>query len=226
MSDRAERRRLVIFDMDGTLIDSGALILGAQILTAKRLGLTHPGREAGFAVVGLSLGLALEHLFGTDVPTGRMVEVYKDAFHELRADPAIAEQPFDAIEAAMDAIAAMPGTHLAIATGKTLRGVDQVLDRFGWRHRFGPIQTADNAPSKPDPGMILNALAETGCDPARTVMIGDSVHDMRMARAAGVAALAVTWGFQSSSLLREAGATHVAKTVADLPDAVLEAIGA
>ncbi len=99
-------------------------------------------------------------------------------------------------------------------------GVDRVMALHGWRDLFATFQTPDSAPSKPHPGMILNGMSAVGAAPSRTIMIGDSVHDMRMAKAAGVGAIAVSWGLQPPALLVEAGADVVAREVAELPDLV------
>jgi phosphoglycolate phosphatase len=212
---------LLLFDVDGTLIDSRNIIIGAQRLTADALGLQHPGDAKGFAVVGLSLDRALIELFGDDVPADHMCEVYKGIFQSLRGQAGYEEPPFDGIDTLLTRASQRASTRLGVATGKTFRGLNHILDVNGWRPLFATIQTADNAPSKPDPGMIRQAIAEAGARPARTLMIGDSVHDVAMAVAAGVTPIAVSWGFQPASLLVEAGARLVAHSVAEL-DALIE----
>jgi phosphoglycolate phosphatase len=167
--------------------------------------------------VGRSLEVALIDLFGDVVAPQRMVETYKDIFHGLRGQPGYEELMFAGVPALLGGLAARPDTRLAIATGKANRGVQHIIEKHGWDGLFVSVQTADTAPSKPAPGMILNALAEAGAEPARTVMIGDSVHDMAMARAAGVKAIAVAWGFQPPALLMAAGADALAQEVAELP---------
>jgi phosphoglycolate phosphatase len=142
----------------------------------------------------------------------------------MRGSEGYEEPLFGGIARVLAELSGRHGTKLGIATGKTLRGVDYVVDLHGWDGLFATIQTADSAPSKPDPGMILQAMAETGGQPGRTVMIGDSVHDMRMARAAGVAAIAVSWGFQPASMLVDAGAHLVAQTADELPRLIDEAL--
>jgi phosphoglycolate phosphatase len=215
---------LLLFDVDGTLIDSRNIIIGAQRLTADSLGLKHPGDEKGFAVVGLSLDRALIELFGHQVPADRMCEVYKGIFQSLRGQPGYEEPPFDGIDALLRRAAQRASTRLGVATGKTFRGLNHVLDVNGWRPLFATIQTADNAPSKPDPGMIRQGMAEAGASPDRTLMIGDSVHDVAMAVAAGVTPIAVSWGFQPASLLVEAGARLVAHSVAELDELIETAL--
>lgn len=212
--------RLIIFDVDGTLVDSAAIILRSQYDTFARHGLVHPGREAGLGVVGLTLDIALAQLAGLDAPDDALSETYKSVFNNFRthlADyPDLAEPLYPGVEAALARLAADPRSVLAIATGKSRRGADYLLDRHNWRALFKSVQTADDAPSKPDPGMILRAMAETGASPEQTVMIGDSTFDMMMAVSADVVPLGVTWGFQPSERLVEAGAQHLVTHYDDL----------
>lgn len=211
---------LVIFDLDGTLVSSDAIILGAQEEAFRLRGLAHPGREAGLGVVGLTLDIALMRLAGLDRPDDALTETYKEVFGAMRreaaSNPALDEPLFDGVPEVLDELARRPGTALGIATGKSRRGADYIVERHGWAGLFGTIQTADDAPSKPHPEMILRAMRETGADPAETFMVGDSSFDMEMAVAAGVVPVAVSWGFQPVAALRAAGARHVIEAAADL----------
>ena len=216
---------LILFDLDGTLLDSGDIIIAAQEQTAAALGLIHPGREAGFAVVGLSLELALGELFGAGAPVDELTDTYKRTFNGMRGSGGFEEKLFDGVAAMLAELSAWERAKLGVATGKTRRGLDYVVDMYGWHDLFVTLQTADSAPSKPHPGMILQAIAAAGSSPQRTVMIGDSVHDMRMAKAAGVGAIAVSWGFQPVSMLVEAGAAHVASRASDLPALIAACLG-
>ena len=216
--------RLVIFDVDGTLIDSAAIILRAQVDTFARHGLVHPGRAAGLGVIGLSLGVALMQLAGFDEPDEALTQTYRDVFNTLRANaesmPELAEPLYPGAAKALTRLSGQQVTRLAIATGKSRRGADYLLDRHDWHRVFSSIQTADDAPSKPHPGMIARAMAETGIGPERTVMIGDSTFDMEMAVAAGVTAIGVNWGFQPVARLLASGAHHILQNYADLPDLI------
>lgn len=215
---------LILFDVDGTLIDSSAIIIGSMERTAAELGLEFPGREAGFGVVGLTLDIALRELFGDAAPVETMVATYTRVFQGLRGTAGFEEAAFDGIQGVLDELRGWGGAKLGVATGKRMRGVDHIMALHGWRPLFDTFQTPDSAPSKPHPGMILNGMQEVGSAPGRTVMIGDSVHDMRMAKAAGVTAIGVSWGFQPPALLAEAGADMVARQVGDLPGLVAEAL--
>lgn len=212
---------LVIFDLDGTLIDSAAIILEAQYETFARCGRVHPGREAGLGIVGLTLDIALMRLAGLDKPDDVLTETYRQVFNAMRVqaetDPALAEPLFPGVEAMLAELAARPGMRLGIATGKSRRGLDYIVERHGWQRFFTTLQSADDAPSKPHPGMILRAMSETGARPEQTAMVGDSSFDIEMAIAAGVAPIAVSWGFQPVATLQALGARAVLSDCAELP---------
>lgn len=213
---------LVIFDLDGTLINSEAILLASQIETFLRHGLVHPGREAGLGIVGLTLDIALMRLAGLDRPDMALTETYREVFGAMRvaADPALDEPLFPGVAETLASLVARPGLRLGIATGKSRRGADYIIERHGWQGLFDTVQTADDAPSKPHPGMILRAMAETGASPARTAMVGDSSFDIEMAVAAGVVPVAVSWGFQPAASLVALGARHVLADFTELPGAL------
>lgn len=202
----------MIFDVDGTLVDSQDLIVAAQHQAFGALGLEPPGRTKALSIVGLSLPEAFTALVGLDGPVRELAEAYKAAFQRLRADPSYAEPLFPGAEEAMARLE-QAGFLLGIATGKSRRGVAHLLDRYGWGSRFATIQTADDAPSKPHPAMLLQALDETGAGPHEAAMIGDTTFDMGMARAAGIGAVGAAWGYHPAAALREAGAHVLAATL-------------
>ena len=215
---------LIIFDLDGTLINSEAIILGAQYETFERCGLPHPGREAGLGIVGLSLDIALARLAGLEVPDDRLTQTYREVFTAMReqaaADPSLDEPLFPGVAETLAALRSMPGVKLGIATGKSRKGAEFIVARHGWGDLFDVVQSADDAPSKPHPGMILNAMAAAGAAPERTAMVGDSSFDVEMAVAAGAVPVAVSWGFQPVASLVALGARHVLTRMEDLPAAL------
>ncbi len=170
-----------------------------------------PARERLLAIVGLSLPNAFARLAADDAgfPIESFVEQYKAAFHALRRAEQHLEPLFPGAREAIDALAAHDDVVLGIATGKSRRGVDAVLGRHGLLDRFVTIQTADDAPSKPDPGMVLNAMGEVGAAPANTIVVGDTAFDVSMARAAGAQAIGVAWGYHETTELAAAGALTV-----------------
>lgn len=209
---------LVVFDVDGTLIDSQAMILAAMQAAWMGEDLTPPDRAATLSIVGLSLPVAMERL-GPDLPPvrrDRLVAGYKDAFAGLRAQDTAPLYP--GALAALDRLAARPETLLGIATGKSRRGLDHVLAAHGLTDRFVTLQVADDHPSKPHPSMLHRALAETGA--ARAVMLGDTTYDIDMATNAGLPALGVAWGYHPVQALTAAGARHVLHRFDDLPAAL------
>jgi phosphoglycolate phosphatase len=209
--------RLVIFDMDGTLVDSQHIIVAAMDRAFEDVGASAPSREETLSIVGLSLREAMHALTGADDETvARLADCYKAAFQELRQDPSHHEPLYPGAAEALDALAAEDEVLLGIATGKSQRGVEKVLERFSWEGRFLTVQTADGHPSKPHPSMIKTALAETGVEANRAVMIGDTVFDMQMASAAGVRGIGVAWGYHDEAHLMPAGAWIVASDYADL----------
>ena len=211
--------KLVIFDCDGTLVDSQHMIVAAMQEVYAAHGIALPPRETLLSVVGLSLPQAFEQLAdGAPFPVAAMVERYKAAFQAMRSAAMHHLEPL--YPGAADAIAGLArrgDVALGIATGKSQRGVRMVLGRHGLLDHFSTIKTADDAPSKPDPGMVLAAMHDAGVHPADTVVVGDTTYDMAMARAAGVAGIGVNWGYHAAARLAEAGA----HTVIDRFDSLL-----
>ena len=216
--------RLALFDCDGTLVDSQASICMAMEQCFAAASLPPPARQATRRVVGLSLLEAVRMLHPEGAPGlhREMAEEYKRAFQRLRAD-AMAEEPlFDGIADVLDRLAGA-GWLLGIATGKSNRGLDFCLERHGLRDRFVTLQTADLHPSKPHPAMALQAMAEAGAIPGASVMIGDTSYDIVMAKAAGMPAIGVAWGYHDAAELLAEGADRVAEHPDELP-ALLEAL--
>ena len=209
--------RLFIFDVDGTLVDSQEGIVAAQMRAFADCGLAPPTRERALSIVGLSLHEAFTNLMDGD-PThaGRLSEAYKAAATLVREDMALDDPLYPGAEAAVATLARRPGVLLGLATGKSRRGVDRLLWQHAWQATFATLQTADDHPSKPAPAMILRALEETGVAAADAVMIGDTSFDMAMAKAAGVSAIGVAWGYHRRAHLIEAGADFIARDFDDL----------
>ena len=202
------RLRLVIFDVDGTLVDSQGDILGAMRASFANEGLDAPGRSAILGIVGLSLDVAMARLAPqVDAAThNRLVQGYKDAYVEMRAKIGAA-QSSPLYPGALDVLKqlhAVPDVLIGVATGKSKRGLDKLVEAHGLEHFFVTRQVADFHPSKPHPSMILEAMRETGVEPADTAMVGDTSYDMDMARAAGVHGIGVGWGYHPATALRSA----------------------
>ena len=218
--------RLVIFDVDGTLIDSQAEIMAATALSFASENLSLPDRPAVLSIVGLSLAEAFAVLCPECklAQQTRMVHAYKAAFNDLRGPDGIAEMSpmFDGALATLQALHAQHNTLLAVATGKSKRGLDKMIERHGLEGFFVSQQVADFHPSKPHPAMVLAALSETGVDAEQAVMLGDTTFDMDMGRSAGVGTIGVSWGYHDVASLR---ADIIIDTFAALPAAIDNLIG-
>lgn len=212
------RLRLAVFDVDGTLVDSQHNIVEAMAMACTAAGVAVPADAATRAIIGLSLAEAVAAVTpDADAGQRRRVETaYKEAFVSLRARPDHAEPLFPGVPEMLAAVEA-DGALLGIATGKSRRGVDVALERHGLQGRFVTVQTADEGPGKPHPGMLLRAMSEVSADADATVMIGDTSFDMEMARAARSDAVGVAWGYHPADALRQAGARVIAATCADVP---------
>ncbi|HZB37639.1 MAG TPA: HAD hydrolase-like protein, partial [Beijerinckiaceae bacterium] len=148
--------KLIVFDVDGTLVDSEDLIVAAQRAAFLAHGLEPPTRERSLSIVGLSLVQAMRVLV-PDGPAESLAEGYKTAFQRLRADPAYREPLFPGAAELLAELSGRDEVVLGIATGKSRRGVAHLLARHGWERVFATIQTADHHPSKPHPAMLEQA---------------------------------------------------------------------
>jgi len=214
--------RLAIFDCDGTLVDSGATIYAAVAEAFVIHGLALPEPRTCKRVVGLSLVEAMAALV-PDQPAEQHVELaetYKSWFTRARIEGRVEEPLFEGMLDLLDRLE-QEGWLLAVATGKSDRGLKHGLEGHGIHARFVSLQTADRHPSKPHPSMALQAIADAGAAPGTSAVIGDTSFDMAMARAAGATAVGVAWGYHEPHELMAAGAVGVA----DKPGDVLRLIG-
>jgi len=209
--------RLVLFDCDGTLVDSQHLIVATMDDAFRTCGLPPPTRARTLSIVGLSLAEAMIELVPSAKPYDiqRLVAAYRDGATRVRAS-GIEDTLYEGAAETVARLAGRNDTVLGVATGKSHRGVLRLFDHHGWHDHFATIQTADNNPSKPHPGMIVSAMSETGAAPGTTVMIGDTTYDMIMARAAGCRAIGVTWGYHAEADLVRAGAHEIVRDYAGL----------
>ena len=209
--------RLAIFDCDGTLVDSGGPITRAVAETFEQHGLAVPPPSECRRVIGLSLGEAMRSLVpeASNVEHALLTETYKRNFLQARLEGRVEEPLFDGIAELLDALEA-DGWQLAVATGKSDRGLGHCLDCNGLAARFVSLQTADRHPSKPHPSMALQAMADAAASPETTVVIGDTSYDMAMARAAGATGIGAGWGYHDERELLAAGAVAVAAEPGDV----------
>lgn len=215
--------RLVVFDCDGTLVDSQHGIVAAAEAAWRAHGLPAPDPAAVRQVVGLNLDEAIAMLqpeAGVELVT-RLVDSYKQAFFELRSRPDHHEPLFPGIAELLAALD-RPEVLLGIATGKNMRGLRATLARHDLAGRFATLQTPDTCRGKPHPEMVERALAETGATTMTTYVIGDTTYDMQMAYNARVAGIGVAWGYHAPEALLAAGARQVIAHPLDLTDILME----
>lgn len=191
---------LILFDVDGTLVDSQAHIVAAMDRAFAQQGLVAPNRAAILSIVGLSLDQAFAQLCPDQSAAvrGQLVEGYKQAFADLRKTQTLSPL-YPGVMAGLAAMNARANCVLGVATGKSKRGLDHIIDAHDLGGMFVTTQVADFHPSKPHPSMALTAMAEAGAE--RGVMIGDTTYDMQMGQAAGLKTIGVTWGYHSPDML-------------------------
>jgi phosphoglycolate phosphatase len=214
--------KLVLFDCDGTLVDSAGLIHETMRRTFVHFGKPEPSFEDTKAIIGLTLDIAIARMQGkqhVDDEAIEMMAYYKSLFSVVRADLDYREPLFDGIRELMDTLEARDEILLGAVTGKSRRGLDSVKQTHGFK--FIASRTADDCPSKPHPAMVTECCDETGMRPADTFVVGDAIYDMQMAKAAGATAIGVSWGYASVEELKGAGAD----AIVNHPSEILAHIG-
>ncbi len=210
---------LVVFDWDGTLMDSEARIVASMQAAFTEAGREPPPSAAIREVIGLGLEEALLRLLG-DSSDGAMPEIMARYRHHYLVANSTPTPLFDGAQALVEALH-QRGQLLAVATGKSRRGLDQALDQTGLRHWFHATRCAEETLSKPNPEMLVQLMDELGVRPANTLMIGDTDYDLLMAQNAGVRALAVGYGTQPPERLLEHRPLACAPSIAVLADWLL-----
>jgi len=214
----ARRYRLVVFDWDGTLVDSTAAIVHAIRASAADLGLPVPSREQASHVIGLGLLDAIHRAVPAIEREQVPLYVQRYRYHYLKEDAAL--QAFEGVPRLLEELADS-GAWLAVATGKSRAGLNRALDQMGWTGRFLTTRCADEGIPKPDPWMLRDICEELGLDTGEALMIGDTTHDLGMARSAGSDAVAVTYGAHTREELEREPAIAVVDSVLELRDELL-----
>jgi phosphoglycolate phosphatase len=217
--DGAVRRfDLIAFDWDGTLYDSTAVIVRCIQAAVVDVGGRLPSERDAAWVIGLGLAEALAKA-APDVPPEKYPELgARYRHHYLRHQDDLVL--FDGVLPLLDALRAR-GHKLAVATGKSRRGLDQALETVALRERFDASRTADETFGKPHPRMLLELMDELDVPPARTLMIGDTIHDLQLATNAGCASVGVSYGAHEPASFADHAPLHVAHSVQDLHDWLL-----
>lgn len=209
------RYDLIIFDWDGTVMDSIPRIVSSLQSTAAACQLKIPSVSAIHDIIGLSLPVAMQVLFDcySEQEQQQIIAVYRDFYIEKDTTPC---PLFEGAEAVLQSLKTQ-GYQLAVATGKARPGLERAWLATDTGHYFSASRCAQEVPSKPDPAMIREILALTGVSPDRALMIGDSIHDLNMAANAGVDSLGVTYGVHNAQRLQEAAPRHLIHTITELP---------
>lgn len=209
---------LILFDFDGTIVDSQNSIVEAMEYAFASHQLPRPSRNAVKSIVGLSLQQAIWELHNTaDFNLIKSIEKnFKDAYAEIHSRPDHEDPLFDGVKDVLEAFSGQDNVFLGIATGKSRKGLLHTLERHDLSHYFHTLQTADDARSKPHPEMIDRALDATGIEKSDTVMIGDTTYDMEMGKIAKVTPIGVSWGYHHIDDLSQAGAKHIVHTFPEL----------
>jgi phosphoglycolate phosphatase len=207
------RYELIVFDWDGTLMDSAGAIVRAIQASARDLGLPEPSEARARHVIGLGLQEALSYAVPELDPSAYPLMVERYRHHYLSADHQLELFPgsFELVEGL-----AGSGRFLGVATGKSRKGLDRALAHSGLGGFFHATRCADECHSKPHPQMLEEVMAECGVLPGRTLMIGDTTHDLDMARNAGVEAIAVGFGAHPQEVLRQAAPLALVDSTAAL----------
>lgn len=197
--------RGVIFDVDGTLVDSQGDIMGAMATAFARAGAEMPDRPTILAQVGLSLDVIFPKLLPEAAPdlTEQMVRWYKEAYAAARLSKGSATSSplYPGARACLNTLHAEDTTLLGVATGKSRRGLTGLIEGHGLQGVFQAQHCADDHPSKPHPAMLEAAIGDLGIAPGDALMIGDTSYDLRMARGAGARFIGVTWGYHGADAL-------------------------
>lgn len=182
---------LIVFDWDGTLADSTAIIIDSIRQAAETVGLPVPAREEASSIIGLGLSEAIETLFGkiSTNDFSRLVGLYGYHYKSMEHEIPL----FNGVEPLIQSLGDK-GHMLAVATGKGRNGLNRALERSGLQAHFHGTRCVDECLSKPHPQMLLELMDEFGVAPERTLMVGDTSFDLQMARNANVDAVGVTYG--------------------------------
>lgn len=210
-----KRYELIVFDWDGTLMDSAGMIVHCVQAAARDLDLEAPSDAQARHIIGLGLVDALRHAM-PDLPEERYADLADHYRHHY-----LARDHELALFAGADVLVRRlmeSGRWLGVATGKSRRGLDRALSHSGLGDLFHATRCADECHSKPHPQMLEELMDEFGVSPAATLMIGDTTHDLLMAQNAGVDAVAVGYGAHARELLLATGPLYCAESVGDLDD--------
>jgi len=215
--------KLILFDADGTLIDSQAIIHESMRLTFLQFGYEAPPISATRSIIGLTLDLAIATIMNRQIDEEiiAMSEEYKHFYLQLAQLEEMQSKAFDGIPELIQQLAARNDFLLGVVTGKSRRGVQKLIACDHFENKFVTSRCADDCPSKPHPAMVLECCEETGISPLNTLVIGDTGFDMGMAVSAGATAIGVSWGYHPVARIKSGGAHHIADDVGTLEETIM-----
>lgn len=206
--------RLIVFDCDGTLVDSQQTIVTATQTALAHYELPCPERRDILHAVGLPIDVALRRHAPDidDAMLADMITIYRDTYATLLQQRDRGQIMFEGMRQLICNLGEMGDTFLGIVTMKSGRGLNRVVDAYEIRQFFQTLKSADDGPGKPAPDLLLAAMGECGVRPEQTIMVGDTSFDMLMAKSAGACAIGVGWGYQDIDELEESGADHIVES--------------
>ncbi|MGB7335856.1 MAG: HAD-IA family hydrolase [Salaquimonas sp.] len=219
--------KLVLFDVDGTLIDSQAIIHESMRQTFLRFGRQEPDISETRSIIGLTLDRAIATILNQDITEEilAMTAEYKSCYLELANRKDMQSLPFAGIPEMIDRLAQRDDLMLGIVTGKSRRGVRKLLEQSQFQGRFVVSRCADDCPSKPHPAMVKECCEEVGMSPFNTIVIGDTGFDMQMAGSAGAKSIGVTWGYHAEQRIVDGGAGYMVRSVPSLENMIFSIAG-
>ena len=210
--------KLILFDADGTLVDSQAIIHQTMRITFLRFGYEEPPAHATRCIIGLTLDRAIATILRRDIDAEveAMTCEYREIYSELATREDMQCPAFDGMPQLVRELASRDDYLLGIVTGKSRQGLNKLFASNGFESAFVVSRCADDCPSKPHPAMVLECCDDLGMQPVDTIVVGDTSFDMEMAISAGAAALGVGWGYHPRDKMKLSGAFEVASSVAEL----------
>lgn len=214
--------KLVLFDADGTLVDSQSIIHESMRIAFMRFGYQAPRLEDTRSIIGLTLDRAIATILRREIDEEvlALTAEYKQVYLQLAHLEEMQSRPFEGVPELLRKLARRNDVLLGIVTGKSRRGVTRLLETVHFENLFVTSRCADDCPSKPHPAMVLECCDDMGIRPANTIVIGDTGFDMEMAVSAGAAAVGVSWGYHPVERMVAAGAHHIAGTAGELDQIV------
>ena len=206
---------LIVFDWDGTLFDSTALITSCIQAACADVGVAVPSDRDASYVIGMGLVEALQH-----AAPGLSRERYPELGQRYRHHYVARQHELSLFDGTLPMLKALKARHhwLAVATGKSRSGLDEALNTVQLRGVFDATRTADETTSKPHPQMLLELMREVGVAPERSLMIGDTTHDLQLAANAGTASVGVSYGAHEHAAFAAFAPRHIAHSVRELTD--------